>query len=64
MKAILYALLYLELVIAICIAIAGSLFVLRTAVQLWFDVDYIEKIKEWVNEKRFAKDKTNKTSMR
>lgn len=41
-------LLIILLFIAILIVIIGGLFVLRVECKWWLDVDYAEKLKEWV----------------
>ena len=39
------------LIIAFLITIVGLLYILRIELDLYFDIDYVEKFKKWVSKK-------------
>lgn len=39
------------LIITFLITIVGLLYILRIELDLYFDIDYVEKLKKWVSKK-------------
>ena len=45
-----YFMLCIILFVGILVAIVGGLWILRMVIDWWLDIDYVEKIKEWIDK--------------